>query len=281
MLMRKLGRALRRDKRALVCAVFLLIIVLLALAAPLLPLNPRTQNLRGVLQTPSFEPVGDTVHLLGTDQLGRDLLARLLYGARVSLAIGAVSVLIAAFVGSTLGILAGYFGGVFDAVVTGLTETVLALPFVVFAIAVIAAVGSSLPVLILTLGLTGWVSVAKLTRARVFELREEEFVQAAKALGGSHGRAMARHILPNTVPLIIVDATLQLGAMILAEAGLSFLGLGVQPPTPTLGNILNEGQVYVSVAWWIPTFPGLLLLFIVLSINFLGDFLRDVLDPEL
>jgi peptide/nickel transport system permease protein len=155
----------------------------------------------------------------------------------------------------------------------------MALPFVLLAIAIVAAVGPSLPVLILTLGLTGWVSFAKLVRGRVLELREEDYVQAAVSLGASTRRVLLRHVLPNVAPLLLVDGTLQLGTLILAEAGLSFLGLGIQPPTPSWGGILSEGQIFIAVAWWIPTLPGVALLLTILSVNLLGDALRDALSP--
>jgi peptide/nickel transport system permease protein len=258
----------------------LLLVAAAALLAPLYPLEPNRQNLMATLQPPfSVDPAG-VLHPLGTDQLGRDLLARVLHGARTSMAIGLSALALAAALGTLLGLLAGYYGGMIDAVVTAVTETLMALPFILLAIAVIAALGASVQVLILTLGLTGWVSFAKLVRGRVFELRDEAYVQAAVALGAPDRRLLARHMLPNLAPLLIVDGTLQLGTLILAEAGLSFLGLGVQPPTPSWGGILAEGQVFVAAAWWIATWPGVALLLTVLSINFLGDALRDVLSPE-
>ena len=176
------------------------------------------------------------VYPLGTDELGRDLAARLLHGLRASIAVGAAALAIAVTVGTLLGLLAGYFGGWVDAVVTGVTETLMTLPFILMAIAVIGAVGASTTVLILTLGLTGWVSFAKLVRAKTFELRGEDFVQAAHALGVRTPGTLARHVLPNVAPLLLVDGTLQFGALVLAEAGLSFLGLGVPPPGADLGR---------------------------------------------
>jgi len=249
-----------------------------ALLAPLYPVDPLAQDLMATLKPPMFASGGVT-HVAGTDQLGRDVFARLLFGARVSLSLGAAALAIALAIGVTLGLLAGFLGGVVDAVVNAATETLMALPFVLLAIAIIAAVGASLPVVILTLGLTGWVSFARLTRARVMELREEEYVVAAQALGARGQRVMARHLLPNLLPLLLVEGTLQLGTLILAEAGLSFLGLGVQPPAPSWGGILAESQVFVAVAWWLPTFPGLALLATLLAVNLLGDSLRDITAP--
>lgn len=270
---------LRRAPSVWLAGSLLITISVAALAAPWWPLAPNEQNLFATLQPPGFAV--DGVHYwLGSDQLGRDVVSRLLHGARLSLLIGISAVSIAGVIGTLLGMLAGYLRGWVDSVITALTETLLTLPFVIFAIAIIAALGSSLPTIILTLGLTSWVSFAKLVRARVIELRDEDYITASLALGSSHWRVLRKHLLPNVLPLIIVDATLQLGTLILAEAGLSFLGLGIQPPTPTWGGMLAESQIFVQVAWWLPTFPGLLLLITVLSINSLGDSLRDVLDPR-
>lgn len=275
-----LWRELRRAPLALFSFAFLALVILVAATYPLwYPVSPLTQDLLGSLQPPLAETRTGT-HLLGTDQLGRDLLARVLLGARISLIVGGVALLISLVFGSLVGLLAGYFGGWVDAVITGVTETVMALPFIVLAIAVIGALGSSTTVVILTLGLTSWVGYAKLVRARVLELREEDYVIAAFALGQRTGRVLWKHVLPNVAPLIIVESTLLLGTLILAEAGLSFLGLGIQPPTPTWGGILSEGQMYVAVAPWIAIFPGVFLLLTVLATNFLGDFLRDAVSVD-
>ncbi len=268
-------RDLVRTPTALFSFVLLALIALVAITYPLwYPISPLAQNLLGSLSPPMTE-TSTGMHLLGTDQLGRDLMARVLLGARISLLVGGVALLISLVFGTLVGLLAGYFGGWVDAVITGATETVMALPFIVLAIAVIGALGSSTTVVILTLGLTSWVGYAKLVRARVLELREEDYVVAAFALGQRTDRVLWRHVLPNALPLIIVESTLLLGTLILAEAGLSFLGLGIQPPTPTWGGILSEGQMYVAVAPWIAVFPGVFLLLTVLATNFLGDFLRD------
>jgi peptide/nickel transport system permease protein len=272
-------RPLKLPAKAVVSAVVLLLVIVAALVTPLLPLDPAAQNLRATLKPPGTVTADGLRYLLGTDQLGRDLLARLLQGARVSLLIGFSALGIAVTVGTVLGLLAGYYGGWVDAIITAITETLMALPFILLAIAIIAAVGASLPVLILTLGLTGWVSFAKLVRARVFELREESYVVAAGALGARDPRVLLRHVLPNVAPILLVDGTLRLGALILSEAALSFLGLGVQPPTASWGSILAEGQVFIVAAPWIATLPGLALLITVLAINFLGDALRDMASP--
>lgn len=260
-------------------AALLLPILAAALLAPWYPRSPTAQDLRATFAPPGTTTPSGVYYPLGTDELGRDLAARLLHGTRASVGVGVLALTIALTIGTALGLLAGYFGGWIDAVVTGATETLMTLPFILLAIAVIAAVGASTTVLILTLGLTGWVSFAKLVRAKTFELRSEEYVQAAHALGVRSGGTLWRHILPNVAPLLLVDGTLQFGALVLAEAGLSFLGLGVPPPTPTLGGILAGGQVFLAVAWWISTLPGLVLLTLVLSINVLGDTLRDAAAP--
>lgn len=254
-------------------------ILITAALAPWYPRSPTAQDLRATLVPPGTTAASGAFYPLGTDELGRDLAARLVHGTRASVGVGVVALSIALTIGTALGLLAGYFGGWIDAVVTGATETLMTLPFILLAIAVIAAVGASTTVLILTLGLTGWVSFAKLVRAKTFELRNEEYVQAAHALGVGAGGTLWRHVLPNVAPLLLVDGTLQFGALVLAEAGLSFLGLGVPPPAPTLGGILAGGQVFLAVAWWISTFPGLLLLALVLAINVLGDTLRDAAAP--
>ncbi len=262
-------------------ALALLLPLLLAAAfAPLYPRSPTDQDLRATLRPPGHVTEAGVRYPLGTDQLGRDLAARVVHGARTSMLVGAAALVLALTVGTVLGLLAGYFGGVVDSVVTGLTETLMALPFILLAIAIIAAVGATPTVVVLTLGLTGWVSFAKLVRAKTLELRDEDFVQASRALGARAPRTLGRHVLPNVVPLLLVDGTLQFGALVLAEAGLSFLGLGIRPPTPTLGGILAEGQVFLAVAWWISTVPGLVLLTMVLAINVLGDTLRDALAPD-
>ncbi|MEX2501584.1 MAG: ABC transporter permease [Trueperaceae bacterium] len=276
------GRTLLRwwaNPRSKVALLVLLPVLAAALLAPLYPVSPTAQDLRTTLAPPGTTSATGALYLLGTDELGRDLTARLLHGLRASVTVGATALALALLVGTTLGLLAGWFGGWIDAVVTGATETLMTLPFILLAIAVIGAVGASTQVLILTLGLTGWVSFAKLVRAKTFELRDEEFVQAAHALGVRTPGTLLRHVLPNVAPWLLVDGTLQFGALVLAEAGLSFLGLGVPPPTPTLGGILAGGQVFLAVAWWIATLPGLVLLTLVLAINVLGDTLRDAAAP--
>jgi len=224
---------------------------------------------------------GEFPRLLGTYPLGRDLLARLLQATRLSLLVGVLAVAVACGVGTLLGLLAGFVGGILDHVVMRVADALLALPFVVLAIAIVAAIGPSFANIIFVLGLTGWVTFAKLVRAEVLRIREMDHVEAARAIGCSQGRLLFVHVWPQVVGLVLVTITLTLGQMIIAEATLSFLGLGIPPPTPTLGGILSDAQTYFFSAWWIVVFPGIFLVAIVLCANLIGDFLRDYLDPRL
>ncbi len=218
---------------------------------------------------------------LGTDGLGRDLLSRLLYGARVSLLIGFVTVIVALGVGITVGAVAGYAGGRLDAVLMRAVDTLMAFPRLFLVLLVVAFSAPTIPTLVLTLGLTGWTGTARLVRAEVLSLREGDFVQAAQALGLPDWRIVFRHILPNAVAPAVANAMLLVGNVMLVEAALSFLGLGVQPPTPSWGTIIADGRDSLGDGWWISTLPGLLVTATVVSLNLLGDGLRDVLDPRI
>lgn len=253
----------------------LALVVLAGLLGPLvLPLDPVTQDLPLRLAGPSW------AHPLGLDELGRDILARLLSGARVSLAVGAVVVSVSVVAGVALGALAGYLGGVVDEVISRVVDVLLAFPGLLLAIALVAVLGPSLTNVVLALSVIGWVGYARLVRAYVLRAREWEFVQAARALGASTPRILLRHILPGAVPAIIVQATLGMGAAILSEASLSFLGLGVQPPAPSWGTMLNNGRVHLLDAPHLTVIPGVAIASLVLAFNFLGDGLRDRLDPR-
>lgn len=219
-------------------------------------------------------------HLLGTDTLGRDLLSRIIHGARISAVIGISAVLLAGSVGVLLGLLAGYFGGAVDAVIARAVDIALTIPYLVLAVAVVAVFGSGLITLVAVLALSTWVTYTRIVRGEVLVLRRSEFVEAARALGSSHARLIRRHLLPNVSTSIIVVATQQLAAMILYEAALSFLGLGVRPPTPTWGGMVADGRTYLANAWWVSTLPGVAILLTVVAVNWLGDWLRDVLDPR-
>ena len=252
----------------------------LAVFAPLLaPRNPFTQTLVIRLQPPGTI-IDGRMYLLGTDQLGRDLLSRTIYGAQISLLVSGGAVLLSAVTGVLLGMISGFFGGRLDFILMKLADIQLAFPFVLLAIAVVAIVGSSLTTMTVVLALSGWVIYTRTVRAAVLSLREREFIDAAHALGSGHVRILARHLFPNVVSLILVIGSVEVAKMILLESTISFLGLGIQPPTPTWGNILGEGRQYNDTAWWIALFPGIALMTTVLGINFFSDGLRDYLDPR-
>ena len=273
---------LARRRTALFGVVVILLVIVTALAAPLLsPFDPIEQDIGNRLKPPGWRDASGVRHILGTDHLGRDLLARVIFGARPALLVGAAAVLISGVLGMAMGLVSGYFGGRSDDVIMRLADIQLAFPFILLAIAVIGVLGPSLPTIIAVIGVSSWVVYARVVRGAVLSLREREFVQAAQALGGRDGRVLVRHILPNAFTPWLVVATLDMARVIVIESALSFLGLGVQPPTPTWGGMLADGRVYISTAWWLATFPGLAILATVLGINLFGDGLRDTLDPRL
>lgn len=274
--MRGFWRAFRRNKLALIGGVVVVILVALALLAPgIAPWDPNRPDVRKILDAPS------KAHPLGTDQLGRDVLSRMLYGARVSLAVGFVSVGIATLIGIALGAAAGYHGGTIDALVMRLVDLMLVFPRLFLLLAVLAFLRPSIWTIMAVIGLTGWMSVARLVRAEFLSLKEREFVLWSQSIGASSFRTIWRHILPNAIGPVLVAMTLGIPAAILTESGLSFLGLGVQPPHATWGNILNEGKDAIEIGWWLSAYPGLAILVTVLSYNLLGEGIRDALDPRL
>ncbi len=277
------GAGGRRTARLAVAGLaFVALLVVVAAAAPWLsPQDPTRQLLRGRLAPPTLEGPDGRARLLGTDQLGRDVLSRVIYGARVSLAVGLAAVVIGGLVGATLGIAAGFRGGVTDSVIMTLADAQLAFPFILLAIGIIAVLGPSFPTLVVVVGLSGWVSYARILRSQVLVLRSREFVEAIHALGGSVARIVLRHVVPNVLSTLVVIATLELARAIVLEATLSFLGLGVQPPIPSWGGMIYEGREYLDSAWWISTFPGLVLMATSLVVSRTGDWLRDLLDPTL
>lgn len=255
--------------------VLTLLILAAALAAPLIAqYDPNVQDTSRRLEGPSKE------HPLGLDDLGRDVLSRIVFGARVSLRVGFSVVLIAACIGVTLGAISGYFGGLIDMLVMRLCDILLAFPGILLAIALVAVLGPSLNNVILALATIGWVGYARLVRGQVLKVREMEYVTAAKALGARSPRVIVLHVLPNVVNPVIVMATLGLAGAILAEAALSFLGLGVQPPTPSWGAMLTSGRRYLGLANHLAIFPGAAIMLAVMGLNFLGDGLIDALDPK-
>lgn len=259
------------------------ILVAIALAAVfaevIAPSSPVTQRLTERLDPPWWLG-GEHGYALGTDQLGRDVLSRVIYGSRVSLVVGLAGVAMSGTLGVTLGLLAGYFGGYWDRVIMRVTDVQQAIPALVLAIAVVAILRPSLLNLIVVLAVTTWVAFARVVRSEVLALRETLFVEAARVVGASDRRIIARHILPNVAASIIVIGSLTVANLILFEASLSFLGLGVPPPTPTWGRMVFDGLEYVSTAWWIPLFPGVAVMLTVLGSNLVGDWLRDALDPR-
>ena len=264
----------------------LLLIILAALFAPLVaPHNPLDQSLRTRLRPPAWMAGGDSAHLLGTDKLGRDILSRIIHGARTSLLIGFAALLVGGSIGTLLGLLAGYFGRTADEAIMTVADIQLAFPFVLLAIAVVAVLQDAprLPVLIVVVGLSGWVTYARIARARVLSLKEIGFVEAIRSVGAGNGRILLRHIFPNTLSPLIVLATLELARLIILEATLSFLGLGVQPPTPSWGGMIGDGREYLGsdTGWWIAVFPGVVLFVTALGISRLGDWVRDALDPTM
>lgn len=277
------GTVRRRTTRlALTGAAFVLFLGAVAGAAPwLAPHDPTRQSLRARLGAPTLEAADGRAHVLGTDHLGRDVLSRVIYGSRVSLVVGLAAVVVGGLLGASLGLLAGFRGGWMDSVIMTVADAQLAFPFILLAIGIIAVLGPSFPTLIVVIGLSGWVSYARVLRSQVLVLRSREFVDAILALGGSAGRVILRHILPNVLSTLVVIATLELARAIVLEATLSFLGLGVQPPTPSWGGMVHEGREYLDSAWWISTFPGIVLMLTSIVVSRTGDWLRDLLDPTL
>jgi peptide/nickel transport system permease protein len=275
-------RRLWRFKWGLLAAAVLLLVVGSAVGAPwIAPYSPITVDIQHRLGPPAWMEGGTRAHLLGTDQIGRDLLSRVVYGGQVSLVIGVTAVLISSTIGVLLGLAAGYFAGRVDWTIMTLVNVMLTFPFVLLALAVIAVLGPSLINMIIVLGVADWPLYARVIRAETLAIREREFVLAGRALGMSHVRIVFGQILPNLVSVIVVIATLQVARVIILESFLSFLGLGVQPPTPAWGNMLGEGRVYMLNSWWIATFPGLAIFVTTLAINLMGNALRDWLDPHM
>ena len=271
-------RHFRRNRMAMAGLAVTLILYAVSLLTPLIaPYDPTAQG--DIVLTrylpPSFE------HLMGTDKFGRDVFSRVLYGSRISLTIGFIAVGLGVIIGSAVGAIGGYFGRWTDTVLMRFTDMMLSFPRLILLIVIIALFEPTIWLVVVVLGLTGWMSVARIVRGEVLSLRSREFIQAARVLGMSDGRIITRHILPNTMAPVIVYATLGIGSTILVEATLSFLGLGVQPPTPSWGNMISDGRDALLTAWWISTFPGLAIVLTVTAFNLLGDGLRDALDPRL
>ncbi len=285
-------RMLRRNRLGVIGFAILVIVASAAIFSPVLaPYDPAEGDIMERLRCPVLTscPIygtsntieGSREHILGTDALGRDILSRLIYGARVSLIVGITAVLLGAGIGTTAGLFSGYYGGLLDSVIMRIGDIFLAFPYLLLAIAIVAVLGGGLLNVIIVLAIATWVPYARLTRGSVLSAKAQEYIIAARAIGVSDSSLLFRHLLPNVVTPIIVYGTFAVAAAIIAEAGLSFLGLGVGSSRPTWGNMLADGRAYLSTAWWLATIPGLAIMLTVLSINLIGDWLRDALDPQL
>ena len=291
-----LWRTLRRSRLGMAGIVILAIIAVAAIAAPLVaPHDPYQGSLSVSRQCPAFTTCpnlggsfartsareGTLEYPLGTDPNGRDVLSRIIYAAQISLIVGVTAVVIGGTVGVVAGLVSGYYGGGVDSVIMRIADIQLAFPFILLAIAIVAVLGGGLVNVIIVLGIGSWVPYARIVRGQVFSAKGQEYVLAAQAMGARDATILFRHILPNVVTPAIIIATFGVAAAIIGEATLSFLGVGIQAPTPTWGNMLADGRAYVSSAWWLATFPGVAIMLTVLSINVIGDWLRDYLDPRL
>ena len=271
----------RRYAKVMAGGAIVLLLCICGLGAPwLAPFDPQEQALEQRLRPPSMD-LAENPHVMGTDNLGRDLLSRVIYGSRISLMVGAATVFLAGILGCFLGAVAGYYGEMIDEVINKTTEIFLAFPFLLLAIAIMAFLGQGLVNLVIALVLSRWVQYCRVVRGEVLSLKEREFVQAARALGASNRYIILRHVIPNTLPSVMVIATFAMAIVIITEASLSFLGLGVPPSIPTWGSMLSEGRSYMYRAPWLTIFPGIAIFITVLGINLLGDGLRDIIDPKL
>jgi peptide/nickel transport system permease protein len=271
-----IGKRFSRNRLAVFGAIIVFTLITIAFLAPVIsPYDPTAIDVHNVLSPPT------RTHLLGTDELGRDLLSRMIWGSQVSLKVGFVAVGIAIMIGTVVGSFAGFYGGFIDALLMRFVDIMLAFPTFFLILAVIAILEPNIFTIMAVIGVTGWMDVARLVRAEFLSLKERDFVDSARALGVSNKRLIFRHILPNALSPVFVAATFGIAGAILTESGLSFLGLGVQPPDPSWGNILTSGKDNIEVAWWLSLYPGLAILVTVLSYNLIGEGLRDALDPRL
>jgi peptide/nickel transport system permease protein len=278
----RVGRTVWRYRSAFAGGLILCSVLFTAVFAPwIASTDPKAIDLSRRLSPPVWEEGGTAKHLLGTDHLGRDVFSRMVFGARVSMLISVLTVIISCGLGVSLGMISGYFGGRIDDLIMGMAQIQQSFPFIALAIAIVAVLGPGIENTILVLGVSGWVMFARLVRGEVLAVREEEYIEAARTVGAGNIRIMFRHILPNVSSPLIVMASFVFSLMIVVEASLSFIGLGVQPPQASWGLMLSEARNYLETAWWLPTFPGLAIVMTVLGANLLGDWLRDTLDPKL
>lgn len=277
-ILRQFSKRFLRDPRLGVAAIYLVVVAVAAILGPVVaPHDPNAQSLLLRLKPPAWMEGGDLRYLLGTDQLGRDLLSRVIVGARISLLVGLATVVVGTLIGGTVGILAGYFGKGFDAVIMRLADIQLSFPYILLTLAVVAVLGPGVTTVIGVLGVASWPAYARIARGATLSIRQRDFISAAVALGNASPGILTRHVTPNIAGSIVVLATLQVSQMMMSEAALSFLGAGVPITTPTWGGMLNEGQQYIFGAWWLTIFPGLALTSVVIAFNFLGDGLGDLL----
>jgi len=264
-----------RNRLAVIGGTLVTLVFVLSIFAPLIaPYNPSTIDIKNILVGPNYS------HWLGTDDLGRDVLSRMIWGGRISLEVGFVAIGIATIIGIILGSLAGFYGGWIDSMIMRAVDIMLSIPTIFLILAVIAILEPSIINIMIIIGLTSWMEPARLIRAEFITLKEREFVMAAHAMGATDRRIIMKHVLPNGLSPILVSATMGIGGAILIESGLSFLGLGVQPPTPSWGSLLSAGKDNIEIAWWLSAFPGLAILITVLGYNLLGEGIRDALDPR-
>ncbi len=274
-------RLLLMSKTGTVGFIIVFSMFFVAIFAPILaPHDPAQINPANMLQPPMWLEGGNSEHVLGTDNLGRDILSRVIYGSQVSLLVGISAVVLAGFIGVFVGLIAGFYGGFIDNILMRLVDSFLAIPNILFALVFLSVFGPSVVTLIVVLGVTNWVNYARLVRGEVLSIKEREFVKAARSIGVKNNKIILRHLLPNVLSSFIVISTLSVATTIILEASLSFLGLGIQPPTVSWGGILSDGRDYLATSWWLATFPGIAITITVLGIIFLGDWLRDVLDPR-
>ena len=276
-----LVKKLVKSKTGFVGLIIVLTVCLMAVFAPIIaPFDPNKIDTANMLQPPFWISGGELSHILGTDNMGRDILSRIIYGSRISIIVGLLSVLVGGLIGVVFGLIAGYYGGIADSVIMRLVDSFLAIPTTLFCIVFLTVLNPGLFTLVFVIGVTNWVMYASLVRSQTLSIREREYVKAARTMGVSNFKIITRHILPNVFSSIIVISTLSVAGTIITESSLSFLGLGIQPPAISWGIMLSEGREYLATSWWLSTFPGAAITLTVLGIIFLGEWLRDVLDPR-
>lgn len=279
---RRLSRLLFKSKTGTIGLIIVVVVVLMAVfAGALAPHDPAKTHAAKRLTPPMWMEKGTAEYPLGTDNLGRDVLSRIIYGSQVSLLVGVCAVIVAGAIGVVLGLVSGYYGGIIDNIIMRTVDAFLAIPNILFMLVILSILGPNVVTLILVLGFTNWVKYARIIRGEVLSMKERDFVRAARTVGASDARIIFTHILPNVISSFIVVSTLSVATTIILEASLSFLGLGIQPPTVSWGGMLSDGRQYLATSWWVATFPGVVITITVLGIIFLGDWLRDILDPRM